>query len=170
MNPTVILRPETDADHEAVYAVHAAAFETTAEARLVTALRARARPLVSVVAEAEGAVVGHLLCSPMRPVTPAGYVMGLAPMAVTPARQRQGIGGALVRAGLDACRALGAGAVVVLGHPSYYPRFGFVPASRFGLRCPYDVPDEVFMALELHPDALHGISGLLHYHPAFDTL
>jgi putative acetyltransferase len=87
-------------------------------------------------------------------------------MAVTPTRQRAGIGSALVRAGLDACRQSGARGVIVLGHADYYPRFGFVPASRFGLRSDYEVPDEVFMALELEPGGLAGAAGLAHYHPA----
>jgi putative acetyltransferase len=96
--------------------------------------------------------------------------MGLAPMAVLPARQRQGIGSALVRDGLGRCRELGYEAVVVLGHPGYYPRFGFVPASRFGIGCEYDVPAEVFMALELVPGALRGKPGTIRYHPAFAEL
>ena len=93
--------------------------------------------------------------------------MGLAPMAVLPARQRGGIGSALVRAGLDACRQLGCTAVVVLGHPAYYPRFGFQPASRFALGCEYDVPDEAFMALEVEPGSLVGKAGTIRYHRAF---
>ena len=97
--------------------------------------------------------------------------MGLAPMAVAPARQRQGVGSALARAGIAACRDLGFGAVIVLGHPEYYPRFGFVPASRFGLRSEYDVPDDVFMAMELKPGALHGRGpGTIRYHPAFGNV
>lgn len=93
--------------------------------------------------------------------------MGLAPMAVMPAAQRRGIGSALIRSGLERCAQLGYSAVVVLGHPEYYPRFGFVPASRFGIGCEYEVPDEVFMALELEPGALTGMSGTIRYHPAF---
>ena len=95
--------------------------------------------------------------------------MGLAPMAVRPPKQRQGVGAALVREGLVQCRALGCDAVVVLGHPRYYPRFGFLTASRWGLRCEYDVPDEVFMALELRARSLAGKAGVIRYHPAFAT-
>ena len=96
--------------------------------------------------------------------------MGLAPMAVLPGRQRQGIGSELVRAGLDECRRLGFGAIVVLGHAEYYPRFGFVPASKFGLKSEYDVPDDVFMALELIPGALRGRAGTIRYHPTFAAM
>ena len=88
-------------------------------------------------------------------------------MAVHPACQRQGIGAQLVRAGLEACAELGAEAVVVLGHSSYYPRFGFRPAASFGLLSEYDVPPEVFMAVELVPDALHEVQGIVAYHRAF---
>jgi putative acetyltransferase len=164
----MIVRPEQPADTDAVRQVNRAAFETSTEAALVDIPRENARPLVSLVAEDAGAIVGHILFSPV--TLSSGIdarVMGLAPMAVLPARQRQGIGSALVTAGLDECRRLGITAVVVLGHPEYYPRFGFRPASGFGLRSEYDVPDEVFMALELPPGGLEGTAGTVRYHPAF---
>jgi putative acetyltransferase len=164
----VIVRAEQLGDAAAVRAINRAAFTTPFEADLVDALRVQASPLVSLVADADGAIVGHILFSP---VTIAARddlaVMGLAPMAVLPSRQRAGIGSTLVRAGLDRCRALARRAVVVLGHPAFYPRFGFVPASRFALRCEYDVPDDVFMAMELQPDALKSAHGLVRFHPAF---
>ena len=94
-------------------------------------------------------------------------LVGLAPMAVAPGHQRKGIGSHLVREGLARCRAAGVAGVVVLGHAEYYPRFGFVPAQQFGLRCEYDVPADVFMALELTQGALRGVSGLVRYHAAF---
>jgi putative acetyltransferase len=123
------------------------------------------------VADDGGAIVGHILFSPVTvAVDSGGPVLGLAPLAVRPERQREGIGSQLVRAGLAAARERGAEAVVVVGHPGFYPRFGFVPASRFGLRCEYNVADEVFMALELVRDALTGTAGLVRYHPAFADL
>ena len=161
------------AEHEqrdwlAVHAVNVSAFETPLEADLVDALREQARPLVSLVAEDDRALVGHIMFSPVSlSGNPALKVMGLAPMAVLPERQRQGIGTALVRAGLEQCRVLGAGAVVVLGHPDFYPRFGFSPSTRFGIRCEYDVPEDVFMVMELQAGALEGVSGAVSYHPAF---
>ncbi len=165
------IRPEEPADHAGVRAVNVAAFETAAEADLVEALRARARPLVSLVAEAAGAIVGHIMFSPVTlPGHPTLALMGLAPLAVTPARQRTGIGSALVEAGLAACRRLGADAVVVLGHPGYYPHFGFAPGVRVGLDCEYDVPAEAFMVLELRPGALRSASGRVQYHAAFASL
>lgn len=162
------IRSEQPGDVAGVRAVNEAAFDTRAEADLVDALRARARPIVSLVAEQHAGIVGHILFSP---VTLLGHeelgLMGLAPMAVLPAHQRQGIGSALVRAGLEACREQGVPGVVVLGHRDFYPRFGFVPAWRFGIRSEYDVADDVFMIVELEAGVLRGRSGTIRYHPAF---
>src|SRR5512134_1693331 len=98
-------------------------------------------------------VVGHILFTPvsLEPPVPV-RIAGLAPMAVRPEHQRSGIGGQLIRAGLDACRGNGYSAVVVLGHPEYYPRFGFAPGHTFGLVCEFPCPPEAFMAIELVPD------------------
>lgn len=167
----MMIRAETSDDRQGVYALNLAAFETPAEADLVDALRREADPCISLVAEDDGEVIGHLLFSPARlSADPGARALALGPMAVTPARQREGVGSALLRAGLERCKKLGYRAVFVLGHPRYYPRFGFVPASRFGITSVYDVPDDVFMALELVPGALAGKAGKMHYHPAFDGL
>lgn len=168
---SVLIRAEEERDWAAVHALNASAFETPAEAGLVSALRVQAQPVVSLVAEHAGSVVGHILFSP---VTLSGYaslkIMGLAPMAVAPSHQRQGIGSALVRAGLERCKALGAGAVVVLGHPEHYPRFGFSPSVRFGIGSEYEAPKEAFMVVELHPGFLLGASGTVQYHAAFKNV
>lgn len=165
------IRSEEEEDVAAIRAVNESAFETEAEANLVAVLRKRARPIISLVAIDRGAVVGHIFFSPVvLPGHPDLRIMGLAPMAVLPEQQRRGAGSALVRAGLKECKDRGFGAVVVLGHPGYYPRFGFIPASRFGLRCEYDVPDEAFMAIELAPGHLSRVSGKIKYHVAFDDL
>lgn len=165
------IRAENDRDRESVRGIHLAAFETPSEADLVDALRAQAEPVISLVAENDGQIVGHIMFSPVSLSNhPDCRVMGLAPMAVAPAHQRKGTGSALIRAGLDQCSQLGFVAVVVLGHPEYYPRFGFSPASRFGIDSEYDVPDEVFMAMELTPGALGGKSGRVKFHRAFDNV
>ena len=162
------IRTERAEDIPAVRQVNRSAFGTTLEADLVDALRQQARPIVSLVAVERDVVVGHILFSPVTLSSePEVAIMGLAPMAVVPTRQRHGIGSALVRAGLEACRRLGGTAVIVLGHPEYYPRFGFVPASTFGLVSEYDVPDDLFMAVELRAGALRGKAGMVRYHPAF---
>jgi putative acetyltransferase len=165
------VRVEQPADIAAIRAVNLAAFPTSAEADLVDHLRREAEPFISLVAASRDGIVGHVAFSPVTLLShPAVRVMGLAPMAVLPRSQQTGIGSALVRAGLTECARHGAAALVVLGHAGYYPRFGFVPASQFGLRSEYDVPDEVFMALELQAGALAGKGGTVRYHPAFADL
>jgi len=164
----VQIRPERPADIADIRAVNLAAFEGKTEADLVDALREQAVPIISLVADDNGAIVGHIFFSPAILLAHAALdIMALAPMAVLPTRQRQGIGSALIREGLARCRQLDAIAVVVLGHARYYPRFGFTRGSRFGVTCEYDVPDDVFMVLELHQGSLQGKSGTIRYHPAF---
>jgi putative acetyltransferase len=164
----VDIRPEARGDIPGIQHVNKRAFETATEADLVDELRSLADPFVSLVAIVNGEVAGHIAFSPVTlSSSPELRLMGLAPMAVLPGRQRQGIGSALVRAGLDECRRLDSAAVVVLGHAGYYPRFGFVPASRFGLTTEYDVPDDVFMAMELRAGALKERAGVIRYHAAF---
>lgn len=170
------IREEQPADIPAVRAVNLAAFETATEADLVDALREEASPLVSLVAEENGLIVGHIMFSPVmlvrssEAVDPSGTTrmfMGLAPMAVIPEWQRRGVGSRLIAEGLERCGEIDAAAVVVLGHAEYYPRFGFAAASKFGLRCEYDVPDDVFMVRELVADVLRGVSGTIRYHEVF---
>ncbi len=164
----LIVRPEEPAEVLAIRHVVQAAFETSFEANLVDALRQQAQPIASLVAVIDDAVVGHILFSPVTHSSqPDTRVMALAPMAVAPERQRHGIGSALVREGIAACRRLDVVGVVVIGHPEYYPRFGFVRASSFGFTTTYDVPDEAFMALELESGALRGKEGMIQFHPAF---
>lgn len=170
------IRTETTADHPAIFHVNHLAFGRADEARLVDALRTDRDafiPALSLVGEEDGAIVGHILFTRIHITKDGGRAvesLALAPMAVLPQAQRKGIGGALVRAGLEAARSMGHGAVIVLGHVEYYPAFGFVPASRWGIRAPFEVPDAAFMALELRPGALADAAGVVVYPPAFATV
>ena len=157
MNP-IVIRDAAPGDDRAVYAVENAAFGGPAEAELVEALRGHPG-VVSLVAVEREAIVGHVLFTPVTVVQQDKAIWeayGLGPVAVDPARQRQGIGDALIRAGLERLRAGGVAVVFVLGHPSYYPRFGFQPAAARGLRFVQDVPPEAFMVLALREGALAG--------------
>ncbi len=167
----ITIRAETAEDIPEVRRVNELAFGQPNEAALVDRLRAAAPTYISLVAVKDGQVVGHIFFSPvtMEAEDSAAAILGLAPMAVLPGYQKQGIGSQLVREGLRECGRIGCGAVVVLGHPEYYPRFGFVPASQKGLRCEYEVPDDVFMVTELKPGALSR-RGLLRYRPEFGDI
>ena len=163
----ILIRHETPADILGVRAVNAAAFEAGVEAALVDALRENGKFTLSLVACIEGELVGHILFTDieMEPGGAEACILGLAPMAVLPAWQGRGIGSAMVRRGLEDCRELGYRGIVVLGHPAFYPRFGFTPASRHGISCIYDAPDEAFMALALGDEALP--KGRALYQPEF---
>jgi putative acetyltransferase len=147
-----VVRPATVLDYGAIHAVEAAAFRQEDEALMVEASRAEGAAMVELVEEHDGRVVGHILFNRMI-TSPSRFVAGLAPVAVAPAFQGRGIGDALCRAGIAALRAMGCGGVVVLGHPTYYPRFGFSHALAAPLGSPY-ADHEAFMALELTPGAL----------------
>jgi putative acetyltransferase len=138
----------------------------------VDCLRQAADPYISLVAFADGRIVGHIFFSPVKVGSndSSFQALGLAPMAVLPEFQNRGIGSMLVRAGLQACKTAGHPIVFVLGHPEFYPRFGFMPAAACGLSCEYDVPDDTFMVAELEAGALQGKSGRVKYHPAFEQL
>ncbi|HEY5648662.1 MAG TPA: N-acetyltransferase, partial [Nitrospiria bacterium] len=127
---------------------------------------------ISLVYEEKRELLGHIFFTPVDLVgdAPGILLMGLAPMAVVPDRQRQGIGSALVKAGIQECISEGYDAVFVLGHPEYYPRFGFVPSVAYGIRSEFKVPDEVFMVLELRENALKGKQGTIKYHKAFQNV
>ena len=167
------IRLETHWDHEPIRRLLTAAFGGSAEARLVDALRNSDSflPHLSLVAENSSVVLGHILFSRVtleaeRPV----QILALAPVAVYPAFQRRGIGSALIRAGLSRADRSGEPLVVVVGHPDYYPRFGFVPARAIGIEPPWpDVPDEAFMAMPLsaYRDDMRGV---VRYPAAFDSV
>ncbi len=151
-----------------MFGINAAAFPTDAEAKLADSLRMSADPLVSLVAVENQEVVGHIMFTAvMLESFDELRLMGLAPMAVSPALQRRGTGSKLIKVGLQRCTALGAGAVAVLGHPEYYPRFGFRPSSEWGIKSEYNVPEGVFMMMELKAGYLQGYQGIIRYNPAF---
>lgn len=161
-------RPEKHGDAGAVYALNQAAFERAAEAELVNRLREDASPVISLVAEDSEEVVGHILFSPVDlSDQPDLVLMGLGPMAVKPERQGRGIGSELVLQGLGSCERLGCQAVFVLGHPAFYRRFGFMPASKFGITSEYEDAGDAFMAREIERGSLEGRSGTVRYHSAF---
>ncbi len=167
--PTI--RDSRPDDAVATEVVVTAAFAGSAEARLVSALRGRDE-VFELVATLDEQIVGHVLFSPVTVpgLAPGLRATGLAPLCVEPTHHGEGIGSALTRAGLEACRARGIAAVVLLGHPNYYPRFGFRQASEFGLHCKWPSQPPAFQALELRPGALHGCSGLVHYDAPFAEL
>lgn len=168
----MIVRRETReaAERLAVRAINEAAFGRADEADLVDKLRSEGVVLLSLVAEVEKRIAGHILFSRMWIETAAGPIpaVALAPMAVLPEHQRRGIGGRLIRHGLELLRRRGERIVIVLGHPDYYPRFGFSCEKACSLESPY--PPDAFMAMELSPGALDGVQGKVKYPAAFQTL
>jgi putative acetyltransferase len=163
----VSVRAETREDREGIREVNRRAFGRDDEARLVDALRSGGYSRLSLVAEENGKTVGHILFSELPILTEGGRTeaLALAPLAVIPDRQRQGIGSLLVRNGLKACAEAGHRIVVVLGHPDFYPRFGFSAYQAGKLKAPFSGP--AFMALELVEGALFGVTGEVSYPPPF---
>jgi putative acetyltransferase len=168
---TVIkIRFEKPEDLPLIYSVIAQTFKRTAEAKLADNLRQACSDHLSLVAEDNGTIVGHIMFTPVLIKNgKEAQGMGLAPMAVLPSRQRQGIGILLVESGLQILREKGCPFVIVLGHPDYYPRFGFQPASRFNIRSQWeDVPDEAFMILVLDDNAMQNVSGIATFRDEFN--
>ena len=165
----VVVRPEQPEDLAAVRGLNLTAFPNAAEANLIDALRTNGKASLSLVALQKNRIVGHILFSPVTIDSNDGErpVWGLAPMAVLPEYQRQGIGSLLVKTALAHCKKAGVGSIVVLGHADYYPRFGFEKASQFGVSCEYDVPDEYFMLVELIEGAGECLSGVVRYQAEF---
>lgn len=169
MNPTPTIRKETAEDIPSIRAVVQAAFGAAGEADLVDGLRRSGALTLSAVANIGSRIVGHVAFSPVT-IGGSPLALALAPVAVAPDCQRQGIGSALIRWSLEECRRLGHGVVIVVGEPAYYPRFGFTTASSFGIQCPFPVPPEVVMVLELSPGAASGCRGMVRYRPEFDAV
>lgn len=167
------VRPEISDDIEKIDEIYRRAFETDLEANLVKTIRGSEYfiPELSLVAVKQTRVVGHILFSGIKIIGEGGEipVLALAPMAVLPEYQRQAIGSELVYRGLLESAKLGYNIVVVIGHPAYYPKFGFKPARQYGIRAPFDVPDEAFLVLELKVGALKDLNGVVTYNPAFNS-
>ena len=166
------IRPERAEDHVAIHQIHTLAFGQSNEADLVDALRHQTALSISLVAVQDNQLVGHIAFSPVTITSETETIeaLGLAPMAVLPVYQRTGIGSQLVKAGLQACRKTKYGIVVVLGHPAYYPRFGFTPSQPHGIVWEHDVLEDVFMVKELKEGALAQTSGVVKYHAAFERV
>jgi putative acetyltransferase len=163
------IRGENPGDVAAIREVNRRAFAQDQEANIVDALRSNAAALLSLVAIQDGRVVGHIMYSP---ISVGGHATSaaLGPMAVLPELQRQGIGSQLIQTGSRKLQAAGYPFIIVLGHADYYPRFGFKPASAYGIQCEWEVPDEVFMVLALDESKMGSVSGLAKYRPEFSSV
>lgn len=166
-----MIRAEGSRDFERVRNVIHEAFGRDVEALLVDRLRGSARyiPELALVAETDEEVIGHILLTraTLDELPDERRMLVLGPIGVLPEYQRRGVGRTLIGVALRRAKELGYRGVALIGHPTYYPRFGFLPGSRFGLRTTYDVPNDVFMALALTEGSLEGISGLLHFPAEF---
>jgi len=169
----IIIREETPEDAGAIRRINQDAFRQPVEAQVVDLIRENCKDLLSLVAVREGEVVGHILFSPAS-IEGEGTAhqvsgMGLAPMAVLPRCQGQGIGSLLIHNGIKMLRERGCPFIIVLGYPEYYPRFGFERASRYGIHSQWpEVPDEAFMILILNKTSMVGASGIARYRKEFD--
>lgn len=162
------IREEGPDDVAAVRALNRRAFGQDLEGDIVDALRSNGASVLSLVATRNGQVVGHILYSP---VSVGGDVTGaaLGPMSVLPEHQRQGIGSQLVETGNRRLKEAGCPFILLVGHPDFYPRFGFTPASSHGIVCEWEVPDDAFLLLVLDEARMRGVSGLARYRPEFSS-
>lgn len=164
------IRAEKWEDGEEIYQINQLAFKGHDEGKLVDNIRSTDAfiPELSLIAEKNNIIVGHILFSHIHIVSRKEWPsLALAPMAVLPAYQKKGIGSALIQEGLKRARAMGFPSVIVLGHKDYYPKFGFEKASKWGIKCPFEVPEESFMARELFTGALDAKPGIVRYSAVF---
>jgi len=162
------IRREEPGDVPAIREVNRRAFGQDQEANIVDALRRNRAVVLSLVATVDGLIVGHAMYSPASVGAVEGAALG--PIAVVPEHQRRGIGARLIEVAHQMLADASCPFVIVLGHPAYYPRFGFVPASNRGIRCAWDAPDDAFMVLVLDDAGMQGIAGLAKYRDEFSTV
>jgi putative acetyltransferase len=167
----LLIRTEIPEDIPEIRRLNDLAFHGPVEGSIVDALRERCPDVLSLVAVEGGRIVGHLFFSPVTINGMTGNeAMGLGPMAVLPKFQRKGIGKALINEGIRKLEQSGCAVVVVLGHTEYYPQFGFVPASHYGLKSQWEgIPADVFMVRFLKKEKIGLVSGIVRYQPEFDT-
>jgi putative acetyltransferase len=172
MTHTLVIRPHRADDVQSILDIHRAAFPTDAESRLVAQLFVANAATLSLVAEREGAVIGHILFSPVTIDSARGQIIGvgLAPVAVSPTLQHAGVGSKLIEAGIEQLSRDGQPFAVVLGHPHYYPRFNFERASDFGVRCQWPVPDDAFMIRILNTERMRDVTGTARYRDEFSAV
>lgn len=176
MTEPITLRQETEADFKEIFEINRIAFGQDNEAKLVDALRNNPHvfvPGLSIVATVNSKTIGHILFSKIIIRNDNGIQhksLALAPMAVHPDFQKKGIGGNLINKGIEAAKYLGFKSIIVLGHEHYYPKFGFEPAEKWGIKAPFEVPSNAFMAIELEKNGLKNISGIVIYPKEFETV
>ena len=167
----MLLRFEKEGDIKGIHSVHVQSFETDQEAKLVDDLRLNGLDLISLVAEENQKIIGHILFSPIHLDSNIKLkMMGLAPLAISPNYQNRGIGSSLVWKGLYICKQEKIKSVAVLGNPNYYSRFGFESSVNFGIRSDFNVNPEVFLLKELETGILFGCDGIVKYHQRFNLL
>ncbi len=164
------IRREEKKDHTIVYEINRLAFGQENESQLIEKIRKGSNfvPELSLIAEIDNKIVGHILFSRIKIVGGSVFEsLALAPMAVIPEFQKQGIGGKLIKKGIEKAKELGFDSIIVLGHKEYYPKFGFQRASKWSIECPFEVPDEAFRAIELTEKAFEGKAGTVQYPEEF---
>ncbi len=166
------IRIEKTTDIQQIWQINTEAFERKGEADLINTLRESDTPYISLIYEENNKFLGHIFFTPVELAgdTSGLDIMGLGPMAVVPEMQYKGIGSLLVKAGIEQCRDNGYDAIIVLGHAAFYPKFGFVPSVNYGIKSEFDVPEDVFMVLELKKNILKGKQGIIKYHEAFSSV